>query len=195
MNSQTLKFTKPETLAIIGLLLFFSSYIMFAQNGQVAFLRTPIDFAHWFNLIGASLLFAFNFIFPKNKINTLATILTTLGVVAHIGLCTIDILFWSMGTDEAFKQQVSEIISSTPSLIYPFVIIGPSLLFVGLSVHAAQFIKVHPIKYTLVTIGAVMTGYSFFILKDGFYMVISCLAFVAGLFLLIVDMKSRRIME
>mgnify|MGYP000986534135 CR=1 FL=1 len=174
-----------KTICSTGLLFFVLSYIMFSQGSKLAFFQEPIDFAHWFNLIGAVLLFSFNKVFPKNKLNTVASVVTTLGVIAHIGLCTIDFIMWSFGNDDPAKAALSEHISNTPSIVYPFVIIGPSLLFVGLALHAANFIKTNAVSSLMVILGAPAVGFSFFILKNGTYMVLSCLLFALGLALLL----------
>lgn len=176
---------KPKTLCLIGLLLFVTSYIMFSQGAKLTFAQKPIDFAHWFNLIGVVLLISFNNVFPKNKIHSLASFLTTLGVIAHIGLCTIDFIMWSYGNDEISKAELSNHISNTPSIIYPFIIIGPSLLFVGLAIHASNFIRTNQISSMMVIVGAPAIGLSFFIFKNGFYMVLSCVVFAIGLALLL----------
>ena len=81
---------KPKTLCAIGLVFFVTSYVFFSLISLNT--QKYIDLAHWFNLIGAVLLFSFNNVFPKNKINTVASVITTLGIIAHIGLCTIDLL-------------------------------------------------------------------------------------------------------
>lgn len=176
---------KPKNICLIGLSFFVISYIMFSQGSKLSYFQKPIDFAHWFNLIGAVLLLSFNKVFPKNNLNTFASFITTLGVIAHIGLCTIDFIMWSFGNDENAKMELSKHISDTPSILYPFIIIGPSLLFVGLAAHALNFIKTYPIRSLMVIVGAPAVGFSFFILKDGIYMVLSCLLFALGLVLLL----------
>ena len=184
---------KPKTFCLIGLFFFVVSYIMFSQGSKLAYFQKPIDFAHWFNLIGAVLLLSFNNVFPKNKLNTVASFLTILGVIAHIGLCTIDFIMWSFGDDDIAKAQLSEHISNTPSILFPFIIIGPSLLFIGLATHASNFIKTNPISSLLVIIGAPAVGYSFFILKNGMCMVLSCLVFALGLVLLLYRGENQKI--
>ena len=184
---------KPKTICLIGLFFFVVSYIMFSQGSKLAYFQKPIDFAHWFNLIGAVLLLSFNRVFPKNNLNTVASFLTVLGVIAHIGLCTIDFIMWSFGDDDIAKAQLSEHISNTPSILFPFIIIGPSFLFIGLAAHASNFIKTNPISSLLVIIGAPAVGYSFFILKNGTCMVLSCLAFALGLALLLFREEKQKI--
>ena len=176
---------KPKTICLIGLFFFVLSYIMFSDSATFEYFKKPVDFAHWFNLIGACLLLSFNNVFPKNRLNSVASVLTAFGVVAHIGLCTIDFIMWSYGDNEVAKAALSEQISNTPSILFPFVIVGPSLLFVGLAAHACNFIKTHTISALMVIVGAPLVGVSFFLLKNGILMLLSCLVFSLGLVLLL----------
>ncbi len=175
--------TKTKTLCAIGLIFFVVSYVFFSQGALGT--QKHIDFAHWFNLIGAVLLFSFNSEFPKNRLGSVAAVLTTLGVVAHIGLCTIDFIMWSYGNNDIGRNELSEQISNTPSILYPFVIVGPSLLFVGLGVHALNFIKTNPIGSLMVVLGGPFVGLSYFIWNNGVLMLSSCIVFAVGLALLL----------
>ena len=87
-----------KQLCLLGLLFFLISYLFFSK--VLPDFQIPIDFAHWFNLIGAYFLLSFNDVFPQNKLNFVASIVTTLGVIAHIGLCTIDFIMWSFGNNK-----------------------------------------------------------------------------------------------
>jgi hypothetical protein len=174
---------KTKHFCTIGLLFFLASYLLFS-NILPSF-NTSIDFAHWFNLIGACFLLSFNDAFSKTKTNKVASILTTLGVIAHIGLCTIDFLMSSYGNNEMAKEALSHQISNSPSILYPFVVVGPSLLFLGLALHAFAFIKTETVKSLMVIVGSVAVGFSFFVLKNGVCMLLSCLVFVLGLGLLL----------
>lgn len=179
-----------KQLCLLGLLFFLISYLFFSK--VLPDFQIPIDFAHWFNLIGACFLLSFNDVFPKNKLNFVASIITALGVIAHIGLCTIDFIMWSFRNNEAAKEALSSQISNTPSILYPFVIVGPSLLFIGLAIHALNFFKTNTISAAMVIIGAVSIGFSFFILKNGIYMLLSCVIFVVGLGLLLYRTEIER---
>lgn len=174
---------KTKHLCLIGLLFFGTSYLLFS-NVLPSF-QKPIDFAHWFNLIGACFLLSFNDVFPKNALNAVASIITTLGVIAHIGLCTIDFIMSSFGDNDVAREALSNQISNTPSILYPFVIVGPSLLFVGLAMHTVSFIKSHPMIVLMIVLSAPTVGFSFFVLKNGVYMLLSCLIFILGLGLLL----------
>lgn len=115
---------KPKTICLIGLFFFVLSYIMFSKSAAFEYFKKPVDFAHWFNLIGACLLLSFNNVFPKNRLNTVASLITALGVVAHIGLCTIDFVMWSYGDNEAAKTALSEHLSNTPLFCFRLLLWG-----------------------------------------------------------------------
>ena len=174
---------KVKLLCTIGLIFFVISYIYFSQISLNQ--QKHIDLAHWFNLIGAVLLINFNFVFPKSKLNSIASVLTVIGVIAHIGLCTIDFIMWSFGTNDIGRNMLSEKISNTPLILYPFIIIGPSLLFLGLVVHAMIFIKTNTISSLMVILGGPFVGLSYFIWNNGTLMLISCIIFATGLGLLL----------
>ncbi|MEN2415743.1 hypothetical protein [Flavobacterium mesophilum] len=173
---------------MIGVVLFLVSYLFF--SGLIPSLSESIDFAHWFNLIGVCFLLSFNDVFPKTKISKVASVLTTLGVIAHIGLCTIDFIISSYGNNETAKEALSHQITISPFIFYPFIAVGPSLLFLGLALHAFTFIKTETLKSLMVIVGSITVGFSFFVLKDGIWMLLSCVVFVLGLALLILDEKN-----
>lgn len=174
---------KTKHFCTIGLVFFLASYLFFSK--LLSNLSETIDFAHWFNLIGACFLLSFNDVFDKTKTNKVASILTTLGVIAHIGLCTIDFIMSSYGNNEIAKEELSHQITISPLIFYPFIVVGPSLLFLGLALHAFTFIKTETVKSLMVILGAVAVGISFFALKNGILMVFSCAVFVFGLGLLL----------
>ncbi|MDQ6528904.1 hypothetical protein [Flavobacterium sp. LHD-85] len=182
---------KTKHFCTIGLLFFLASYLLFS-NIFPSF-NTSLDFAHWFNLIGACFLLSFNDAFTKNRMNTAASVLTTLGVIAHIGLCTIDFIMSSYGNNEIAKDALSQHISNSPLLFYPFVAVGPSLLFLGLALHAFAFIKTETVKSLMVIVGSVAVGFSFFVLKNGILMFLSCVVFVLGLGLLLYKNETKKV--
>lgn len=170
---------KTKHLCLLGLLFFLISYLFFAKI--LPNFQKPIDFAHWFNLIGACLLLSFNDVFPKSEWSFVASLTTSLGVIGHIGLCTIDFIMSSYGNNEIAKEALSIQITNSPALFYPFIAIGPSLLFIGLTLHALRFIKTDFIVVLMIVLSSAAIGFSFFVLKDGIYMFLSCLVFVLGL--------------
>jgi len=187
-----MKTMSKKNIFVIGLILFTFSHWLFVKGSDFSYSQKPIDFAHWINLIGAILLINFNYIFPKNKLNLISSFLTTLGVIAHIGLCTIDFIFWSFGDDYASRNELMEHLGNTPSIAFPFVFVGPSLLFLGLATHTLNFIKTNPIGSILTIAGAILTGLGHFLWDDRIYVAIACTIFAIGL-LIIVYRKNEKL--
>ncbi|MCM4166146.1 hypothetical protein KCTC52924_03067 [Arenibacter antarcticus] len=188
---------KLKTTCITGLVLFVVSYWIFTQGNEFAYAQKPIDFAHWLNLIGAVLLINFNRIFPKNKIGKIGSLLTSLGVIAFIGLNTIDFISWSFADDIVSRKAFYNQLSNTPAIAFPIVYVGPSLLFLGLSIHALNFIKSNLIGCIMTVLGAVFMGLGYFLWSNLVYTALGCTIFVIGLLLLLnkIDCIEHNILQ
>jgi hypothetical protein len=183
---------KLKTICIIGLSLFVVSYWIFTKGNEFANTQRPIDFAHWLNFIGAVLLINFNRLFPKNKIGKIASIITTLGVIAFIGLNTIDFISWRFGDDNDSRNAFLNQLANTPSIAFPFVYVGPSLLFLGLSVHALNFIKTNLIGCILTVSGAIFMGLGYFLWSNLVYTALGCTIFALGLILILNKIDEKQ---
>lgn len=172
---------KLKNSCIIGLSLFVISYWLFTKGNEFAHSQKPIDFAHWLNLTGAVLLLNFNKIFPKNNIGKIASILTSIGIIAFIGLNTIDFISWSFGNDNDSRKLFFNQLAKTPAIAFPFVYVGPSLLFIGLSVHALNFIKSNLIGFILTFSGAFFMGLGYFFWSNLMHTALGVTIFALGL--------------
>jgi len=99
---------------------------------------------------------------------------------------------WSFGSDAIGRNELREQISNTPLILYPFIIVGPSLLFVGLAAHALNFVKINPIGSLMVIIGGPFVGLSYFILNNGILMLLSCIVFASGLAILLYKNEIKK---
>ena len=149
---------KLRYLAILGLAFLTINQIMLLGGNEFIQNQQPIDYAHWLLLIGALLCLSLNYIFSNNIFSNLATILTSLGIVALIGQATIDFLWWSYGTDFAGMDKLTRQIMERPSIRIPFMTIGPALFYLGLTTHAGKFIKTHTLWSMLVITGVIGNG-------------------------------------
>jgi len=175
---------KLKILGVIGLAFLIVNQIMLTKGDE--FLQAQqIDFAHWFLLFGALLTISFSYIFPKNIFNTVATVLTILGIIAHIGMATIDFVIWSYGDDYVGMTDLIIQLRSKPSIWIPFMTIGPSFLFIGLATHAWKFVRTHPISSILTIGGSLMIGLAAFLWGNKFLVVLAYIIFSMGLVLLI----------
>ena len=147
--------------------------------------QKPVDFAHWFLLIGAVSMISFSLVFPKSNFNSLATVLISLGIVAHIGMCTLDFQFWSFGDNLTGRNDLIDHLSRIPSIWLPFMVIGPALLYIGLSIHAWKFIKTNTISSLLTIIGTIIIGSAHYMSKNRIFVVLGYVILALGLVLLI----------
>lgn len=174
-----------KIISTLGLIFIVIGQTLLYQGFDFLNAQKPIDFAHWFLLIGASMTFAVSFALPKSIINTIATVLTILGIIAHIGMSAIDFTLWSFGTDDNSRNELIGHLMSTPSIWYPFFIVGPSLLYIGLATQAWQFIKSHT-AFALITIGgSFMLGFGQFMSSNRIWALIGTIVFALGLTLLL----------
>ena len=157
----------------------------FIQNQQ------PIDYAHWLLLIGALFCLSLNYIFSDNIFSNLATILTSLGVVALIGQATIDFLWWSYGSDLEGMEKLSQQIMGRPSIRIPFMTIGPALFYLGLIAHAGKFIKTHTLWTTSVILGVAGTAVGSFALDSRMLIVCGHVLLTIGIVMLIFKKHNR----
>ncbi|GAA3562346.1 hypothetical protein [Snuella lapsa] len=182
-----------KTICIIGLFLFVISYWIFTKGNEFAHSQKPIDFAHWLNLIGAVLLLNFNKVFPKNGIGKIASTLTIMGVIAFIGLNTIDFISWSFGNDNDGRIEFFNQLANTPSIAFPFVYVGPSLLFLGLSIHSLNFIKSNPFGFILTFSGAIFMGLGYFLWNNLIYTALGVTILAFGLILILNKIDEKEI--
>ncbi len=74
--------------------------IILSKGNEFVYNLKPIDFAHWFMLIGVVLLIPQVISFPKKPISFIGIPLTIIGITCMIGMCVIDFIFWSYPNDQ-----------------------------------------------------------------------------------------------
>lgn len=165
----------------IGLILLIVSQMMLMRGTDYIQSQQPIDFAHWSLLVGAVLLLSFNYVFPKSHFNSIAIVLTSLGVIAHIGMCAIDLVQWSFQGNYTKLEEVFGHLHNTPSIMLPFFIVGPSLLYIGLATHACNTLKSNTVSSLLTIGGSLLVGIGQFMNLDRIVVVVGCMLMAAGL--------------
>ena len=139
--------------------------------------QEPIDFAHWFMLIGALLLIPQIGNFPKTKLNLIGTPVLVIGIGLIIGMCVLDFIFWSIKSPE-FKSEVATHLTNTPAIWKPFMTFNGWLFNLGLLISSFSYFKNSSAGTILVLTGTLIiyTGGGWFnvlgytILTVGFYM-------------------------
>lgn len=181
---------KLKIVAIIGLVFLTINQIMLLGGNEFIQAQTPIDYAHWLLLVGALMTLSLNYIFSNNSFGNLATILTSLGVVALIGQATIDFLWWSYGNDYTGMENLTRQIMSRPSIRIPFMTLGPAMFYLGLVSHAVKFIKGHPIGAITIVIAVLIIGLGSFAYDSRLLIVLGHVLLTGGITLLIFKKES-----
>ncbi len=154
---------KLKICVVIGLIFLVLNQALLLKGNSFIQTQEPIDYAHWLLFLGVLLMLAMNVVFTGNTFTGMASILTSLGVIALIGQATIDFLWWSYGADYEGMNQLVHQIMEQPSIRIPFITIGPALFYLGIALHAGKFIKKHPIWSVIAIIGVISIGVGSFV--------------------------------
>ena len=115
----------------------------------------------------------------------MASLLISIGIIAFIGLNTIDFISWSFGNDNDSRILFFNQLAKTPAIAFPVVYVGPSLLFLGFSVHALNFIKSNVIGCILTVSGAIFMGLGYFLWRNLMHTALGVSVFALGLLLIL----------
>ncbi|MEP2937552.1 MAG: hypothetical protein ABJM06_09465 [Gilvibacter sp.] len=144
-------------LFLIGLIFFLIGQIILAQGNEFVYSQEPIDFAHWFLLVGAVLLIPQVISFPKKVFSYVGIPLTMVGITCIIGMCVLDFIWWSM-PDEAARAEFTNHVSNVPSIWKPFITIGSSskVFNLGLLILSFNFFKKEKLAIGILLIATLM---------------------------------------
>ena len=131
--------------------------ILLAQGNEFVYNQKPIDFAHWFLLIGVTLLLPHLFKFKRSIFSYLGIPLTLIGIVCTIGMCVLDFIWWSYPNDES-RLEFTNHITTIPSIWDPFIAIGSSskVFNVGLMLLSFNYFKSQKIGILFVVVGTLV---------------------------------------
>ncbi|MBU3012698.1 hypothetical protein KO506_14890 [Polaribacter vadi] len=127
---------------LIGLIFFLIGQIILSKGNDYVYAQEPIDFAHWFLLIGVVLLIPQVVSFPKKIFSLFGIPLTLIGIVCIIGMCVLDFIWWSFPNNE-MRNAFTKHISQVPSIWKTFMTIGPSskIFNLGLLILSLNYLK------------------------------------------------------
>lgn len=117
--------------------------------------QEPIDFAHWFLLIGVLLLIPQIGNFPKSKLNLVGTPILVIGIGLMIGMCVLDFVFWSIKSPE-FSSEVATHLINTPAIWKPFMNFNGWFFNLGLLISSLSYFKNSRLGTILVLIGTLV---------------------------------------
>lgn len=152
-NSSKLTIIKMnyKILFIIGLLFEVIAQSLLAKGNDFVYAQKPIDFAHWFLLLGVVFMIPQVISFPKKVYSYLGKPLAIIGIVCIIGMCVLDFIWWSYPTQE-LRIEFANHISQFPSIWKTFLKIGPSSYFInlGLFILSLNYFKENKIGVSIV---------------------------------------------
>ena len=155
-----------RSISIAGLGLLVLSQILLAFGYDFLMSQRPLDYAHWSLLIAALLLFSLWFSLPHNATKKIGLCLMTAGIAGIIGMCTIDFILWAAHENIVLKDEILSLIMSKPILELPFLVIGPSLFYGGMSIATYGLFRDYKAGVILLNIGALLIGLGFMALKS-----------------------------
>lgn len=182
---------KLKIIATVGLIFLIINQIMLLGGNEFIQNQQPIDYAHWLLLIGAIMSLSLNYIFSNNIFSNVATMLTSLGIVALIGQATIDFLWWSYGNDIEGMNQLTNQIMQQPSIRIPFMTLGPALFYFGLATHAGKFIRTYPLWSIVTFISVIGIGLGAFAFDSRMIIVLSHVLLTIGIVALIFKQNTE----
>ncbi|APZ47419.1 hypothetical protein BW723_14495 [Polaribacter reichenbachii] len=124
-----------------------------SKGNDFVYAQEPIDFAHWFLLVGVVLLIPQVVSFPKKIYNLFGIPLTLIGIVCIIGMCVLDFIWWSFPTDE-MRSDFTKHISQVPSIWKTFMTIGPSskIFNLGLLILSLNYLKIEKVGIVFILV-------------------------------------------
>lgn len=137
-----------------GLIIYLAGQVIINLMGAVSRAQTPIDYSHWLMLIGAVLMLPFALRRPMTGLNLLIAPVLVLGVVSVIGMCVIDLVFWSL-PDVHYRNDLAVRLIDSPGLWRPFMQWGPNEVFtLGVALPALLYWGCSRAGVGLVALGA-----------------------------------------
>ncbi len=112
-------------LFLIGIGFILIGQIILSKGNEFVYNLKPIDFAHWFILIGVVFLIPQVVSFPKKIVSYIGIPLTLIGIACNIGMCVLDFIWWSFPNEEMRIEFTNHIVQ-VPSIWKPFISIGSS---------------------------------------------------------------------
>ncbi|WP_408039009.1 hypothetical protein [Tenacibaculum amylolyticum] len=186
------KNTHIKVLFVLGFCLQILAQISFSFTDTFNLLE-PIDFIHWTLLIGYVLIIPGVLHFSKGKFSKVGVPITMAGIMASIGMCTIDFVLWSFNSNLEERANMYYHLVAEPAIWPVFISVGPTLLFVGLSIQSFDYINTNLKGMFITLFGSITTGIGGLLLPQEYHavMLIGYIVFVIGLFILFLPKKQE----
>ncbi len=172
---------RSKGIVVIALVLIVISQLLMSFGYDFLMSQKPIDYAHWSLLMGALFMFGLWFSLPKNFSKNIGLALMTIGIGGVVGMSTLDFILWAAHDSPDAKRELFEIISNTPSLKYPFLLVGPALFYTGICISTYGLLIRMKWQVIVVNIGALMIGLGHMIFNNQLIPVLGSILLLIGL--------------
>ena len=160
-------------LFLAGLAIYAAGQLVITLLGWEMQNQRPVDFAHWLLIIGVALLIPYAARLPRRGLQIIASPVLIAGIIAVIGMCMIDFVFWALPSGEV-ENEVASILMAEPSLWTVFMKIGPNEVFMtGLLLPALAFFRTARIGTALVVVSALGILFTPQMFNAGLYSVLT----------------------
>ena len=119
--------------------------------------QQPIDWAHWLILIGAAGGALSTSGFALSQYGRIGRAFVMIGAIGFGGMVAIDLMLWTLTADPMFDDALSAALDS-PQVAVPFLWVGPTLFFIGLTLIAVEWVRMSTWAAGLFIFGAVLNG-------------------------------------
>jgi|TARA_B110000967_G_scaffold208737_1_gene261964 hypothetical protein len=151
-----------KTLFILGLFLEVLAQILLAQGNEFVYALKPIDFTHWFLLMGVIFMMPQVVNFPTKIFSYIGAPIAIIGIVSMIGMCVLDFVWWSQPTQE-IRNEFATHLSKFPSIWKTFITIGPNFLNAGLLILSLNYLKQNKVGVLLIIFATLIIYFGKFI--------------------------------
>ena len=178
----------PQIVVIAtGLVLLFISQLLLSFGYDFLMSQKPIDFAHWAMLLASLLLFGLWFVVPDNRTKTIGLLLMTIGIAGMIGMCCIDFFLWASNDNQELKGEIFNLISTNKSIKFPFLIIGPTLFYMGIGISTYGLFPKYKWQVLTLNVGLLFIGLGHMIFQNRIIPVIGSVLLIIGLMSIILN--------
>lgn len=173
--------SRSVVITIIGLVFLIISQLLLSFGYEFLMSQKPIDFAHWSMLMASLLLFSFWFSLPQNLTKSIGLIIMTLGIGGMIGMCCIDFILWAANDEIELKDQIFQLISEHDSIRLPFLVLGPTLFYMGIGISTYGLFMKYKWQVSLLNTGLLMIGLGHLIFQNRIIPVIGSVLLLIGI--------------
>lgn len=175
----------------IGLVLLILSQLLLSFGYDFLMSQRPIDFAHWAMFFASLMLFGLWFTLPNSLTKRTGLIIMTIGIGGITGMCCIDFILWAANDNAELKNQIFQLISENASIRLPFLVLGPTLFYMGIGIATYGLIKKHTWQVIILNIGLLMIGLGHMIFQNRTIPVIGAIILFFGLMSILVNRSEK----